>query len=579
MRLMSRPSARLTGLLGIVLAAGAALAGPPALDRVPENAGMVIAVPSLARFHAATKMLSDTLQFPADEEGPLKELTQVLGLDGLNKEGSAAMAVLPGADGKFDFEAEPNAVIIVPVTDYAKFVTGLHGTPTGVTAITPPGEDGAEGGGGFAKDLGGGYAAVSETKEALEGFKGEGGHAGANDRLLGGIGKAVADNADILFIANLQALAPNLREGADEMHQNMEAAAANAPQEMGGAILMMDTITNGLIRDGQAGVIALAAKESGFHVDFAAQFKEGSPAAAYFDAKGSATSLLSKIPNTPYFFAVGLDTTAPGVKQFFKQAAELSLKAQGDKAVPSMMGSMLKTIDTMGGVAFEWGAVDSPMGGLLTNALAYIKTSDPAAYTTSMQETFAEINGKTVQGFQYQTAYKPGAKDVDGTKVDEWSMRMNADPNDPNAQYVQMVTQALFGAQGGPGGYIAPAEGGVAVTYSNNSTAMGQALKAAKGGEGLGADPGVKMVSGMLPADRTVEAYIGIKSILDTVGNMGVMPINVPADLPPIGISGTLNHGGVRFAWFVPTRVVETLRSLGGGGEDMNEGDDMGGGN
>ena len=571
MRLMSRPSARLTGLFGIVLAAGAALAGPPVLDRVPENAGVIIAVPSLTRFQAATKMLSDTLQFNAGEEGPLKDLAQLMTLKGLNAGGSAAVAILPAQDGSFDFEAAPNTVIIVPVTDYSQFITGLGGSAAGVSAFTIPGQ---EDGSGFAKDLGGGYAAMGETKEVLDLFKGDAGHAATNDKLLGGIGRAVADNADIVIIANLPALEPKLREGADQMHAEMENAAMMSGQEMGGAILMMDTITNGLIRDGQSGVIALAAKESGFHVDFAAQFKEGSPTASYFTAKGAANALLSRIPNKPFFLALGIDTTAPGIKQFFKQATELSMKAQGDQAVPSMMASMVKTIDTMEGCAFEWGAVEALMGGLFTNAVAYVKTSDPAGYTGAMRESFAQMDGKTVQGFQYQTAYKAGVKDVGGAKVDEWSMRMNADPNDPNAQYAQMIMMTLFGQQGGPGGYIAPAGGGVVLTYSNNSAIMDEGLKAAKGGDGLGADPGVKMVAGMLPADRTIEAYIGVRSILDTVATMGFIPIEVPADLPPVGISGTLNHGGVRFAWFVPTRVVQTLRALDqgeGGADEMME--------
>lgn len=574
MRLMTRTSARVAGVVGMLLACGAAQAGPPVLDRVPENAGMVFAVQSLGRFQAAKKMLADTLQEPMTE-GPLGVLDNVMAMKGLNAEGSAAVAFLPGPDGKIDFDAaQAPAVFIVPVSDYKAFVAGMGGQPAGVTEFTIDQEGGVK---GFAKDLGGGYAALAETRALVEGFKGDGGHAAANDKMLGATGQAVADSADLMFICNLPVLEPNLRQGLESMQEEMKNVAAASPQEMGSAIAMLDGISTGILRDGQSAVIGMAAKESGFHVDFAAQFKEGSPTAGYFAAKGAATGLLSRLPNKPYLVAMAIDTSAPTIKKFFKAASEFAIAAQGAEANPGMMGSMLKSIDSMDGMSFEWGSVPSLMGsGFFTNTLAYIKTSKAADYTAAMQQAFTDLNGKTVQGFEYQTAYTKEAKDVAGVKVDEWSMRMIGDPNDPNAQQMQMVTMALFGPQGGPGGFIAPAEGGVVATYSKNSAMMEEGLKAAKGGEGLGADPGIKMVGAMLPADRTLEAYVGVKHILDMVSGIGIIQVQVPEDLAPIGISGSLNQGGARFAWFVPRQVVETLRQLGGppGGDDgMDEGE------
>ena len=77
---------------------------------------------------------------------------------------------------------------------------------------------------------------------------------------------------------------------------------------------------------------------------------------------------------------------------------------------------------------------------------------------------------------------------------------------------------------------------------------MGRALEAAKSGSGLTSDAGLKDVQSQLPADRSFEAQIGVKSIMETViGFMGMMGggpanFNVPQDLPPIGLGADGAH-------------------------------------
>jgi hypothetical protein len=167
----------------------------------------------------------------------------------------------------------------------------------------------------------------------------------------------------------------------------------------------------------------------------------------------------------------------------------------------------------------------------------------------------------------YQTNYESGGGKVGEKTVDAWSMKMSAEKDNPQAGNIAQAQMMMFGP-GGLGGYVAPTDGGVVVTYGKNADLMGKAVEAAKSNDGLSSDPGVKAVSAQLPSDRTVEAYIGVKSIMETaigfMGMMGAGPANftVPADLPPIGMGGVAQSGGMRFSTFVPTQVITTIKAL-----------------
>jgi hypothetical protein len=125
----------------------------------------------------------------------------------------------------------------------------------------------------------------------------------------------------------------------------------------------------------------------------------------------------------------------------------------------------------------------------------------------------------------------------------------------------------------------------VVLTYSKNSDLVSKTLASAKSGEGLSTDAGVKSVQANLPAGRTAEAYIGIKDVLKTAQNfMSMMgggggDFNPPEDLPPIGIGGTTDGGGLRASIYVPTKVMTTIKAFGDSmshheGGDMEQGDE-----
>jgi hypothetical protein len=544
---------------GIVMPAWADV--PGVLDRVPEGAWVVATVRNLGQ--AQSKIEGLAKQFGADlsddEEGPGAAL-KFLKLGGLNQSGSAAFVVL----GEDKEGGQPKTVGVLPVSDFKAFLTALGGKEgAGALQVSIDGND------AFVKDVGGGYAVISDKKENVEAFEGKAGHKSAFEKMLGKTGSSLADSDDVLFIANIPALAPKMREGVDKMKQQAAGMAGMAGGQAPNTALV-EAAADAVIRDGQVGLMGLRSGEAGIALDFGAQFKEGSETAALMNAKGKAHDLLKKVPNRAFLAAFAMDTSSPAIKKWFDNIQKLNLQASPDMAKAMGGADMMGMMQKADGMAMLWGTSMGGLmgGGLLLNSVTYMATKDPASVIKTMQTAYgAKDADRKVAGMTITSSYQPAAVQVDGSPVDAWSMKMAMDPGNPAAQQLQMMQMMLFGPTGGMSGYVAPAAGGVVTTFSKNSALMGEALTAAKEGKGLAADPGIDQIASHLPEDRVLEGYIGIKGIMDMVMPMMAMmtgPVNfeVPADLAPVGVGATAQDGGMRGTFFVPQAVLTMAKNL-----------------
>jgi hypothetical protein len=567
----------LAGAAVSVVAPGAWAQVTPALDRVPGDAMVAITIKNVGQLHSNIETLAKTLHLPEDAMMGIGHMGDVLKTPGVNAAGSAAVAIVApaGAGADEDGAGGPPAVVIVPVSDYAGFVSGLGGKPGeggGVAAVQMEGKD------LFVKDLGGGFAAMGEQQTLVSSFAGKTGGGKAFEAMMGAAGRGVAESADVYAVFNMPVLAPMINAGVAAGVKNMQDTMAAFAPDKAPNFEGLQTIVGAWTRDAQGAVVGMGLDGAGLKLDFATQFKEGSPTAAYFSGKANAGKLLAALPNQPYMLAVAVDTASPGLKKAFADFADAAQKMRGDKPNPLAGMNPIENINKADGAAFFWGMSPALMGGLFLNTTAYIKTSDPAAFTGTMKTALNEMNGKTVEGITYQSKYEAGAKAGERT-VDAWSMRMQPDPTNPQAQQIGQAQMMMFGPSG-LGGYIAPAKDGLVMTYSKNSELLGKALDAANSGSGLTSDPLVKDVASHLPQGGSVAAFVGVKSILEMV--MGFAPmmgmdtsaVKLPDQLAPIGAGMVTDSGGMRSTVFVPTQVMETFGSLAkamGGGEEGGE--------
>jgi hypothetical protein len=561
--------AALAGIAASILTAPALWADvTPALDRVPTGLPVMVSVKNLARAHKSIESISKIFNAP-DMVHAVTHGGELLKTAGLNSDGSAAVAVL-----SIDEESEqPPMVLVLPVSDYAAFAKALGGTGDGVESITFEGES------AVLKNLGGGFAAMSPKKELLDKFEGKPGNGKAHEQFMGATGKSISDTCDIVILADMKALEPKINEMSQNVKDQMEMMAA-----MGGGggdpaqAEMVGKMLDGFARDSQCGVIGLNGTDAGVQLDFGSQFKEGSEFAGYFNAKGTASSLIGKLPKLEkvFLFAMSLDMNHPGVRQILTNAAQA---AQKDPEAAKVFAGLnpLESLDKADGVSFLLGQTPAIMGGLFLNTSMFVRSSDPAGYIKVMKESLGKVNGQTLQGTTYQTTFESGGAKVGSTAVDVWGMRMQPDPEDPMAAQTAQMQMMLFGP-GGMGGYVAPAEGGLVMTMSKSSELMGAAVEAAKTGGGLSTDTDVKAVAERLPADRLFELQIGIRNIAETaLGFMSMMgggpqDLEVPQDLPPVGVGAAGQGGGLRTTIFVPTKVLafvsDLQKQMGRSGED-----------
>lgn len=522
---------------------------PPIFDRIPADAAVIVVMPQLGE---VTEAITSIEEFAGEEA--MADLTTMAKMfesfQALNMSGSGAI-FLPTVAGGVDMN-DPALIALIPVTDYDDFVGQFGGDGgAGIAEFEVQGQP------AYARDLGGGYAAMSPMLAALESYEG-GGDRQAHQKRLGALAVDASSDADMFIAADMTAFAEQIEAGMQGFAQNMAMMGALGGQDLGDQVQMVQQVGQRMMRDGQIGFLALDVSEAGLQAGVGMQFKEGSETAGFLTDAGDVDRLTSRLPAKDLLFAFGADMSTPGARAI-------------NSAITNMIFSNMPGMDMMlkdvNGIGFVMG--ESP-GGLIGGTLfaatsAYVESSNPQAHMAGMKAGILGLNGMNVEGTTYKTSYQDDAGDAGGTDLDAWSIQMQLDPN-MGAQSM-MAINMLFGPSGGPGGYIAETEDGMIVTLARSTELAGQAVTAANGGEGLGTNAGVKQVASHLPEGRSAELYIGVGNIVDMVMffmtmQMGPMDVEIPEDLAPFGVGIATSGGGVEIRAFAPTGVITLVEQL-----------------
>ncbi len=622
---------RLRGMLGAVglsmgwLAAGV-MAAPPVLDRVPDNAMVVIAIPNAQEMQKHIQALVTAAELPIPAVPQIQDILAMGGVtQGLDLSKSAAMVVFapdkekaaakkaaaeakakakaekdkadkakpegaddtaaggkegagkPGEEVDIDLDVDDmevdiedqQIVVLVPVTSYAELLANFGAAKPGaagsIDKVTMP-----DGNDGFLKDIGEGYAAISPNKDLLTKFEAKSG-ASALKSKLGKAGDALADASDFAVVVNMDVVRPMWPELKKEMEAKIKEKAEELP--MGGEApdplsnpaiqWLVDTFMN----DSRAIVSGFKTGNTGINLDCAVNFTEGTRMAKVFASGAKAGDLLAKLPASNYLFAGAVDWSSEAAKSFIVEFVGKNAdaaKSMGLQATPEQFQS------TNGGSILVGVPQGGLFGGLLTSTVSYTSSKDPAAYVTLQKGAITTLNGKKQGGFSMESTYKDASAKVGGADVDEYSVQFKVDPNSENAEMAPQALNAIFGPTGGPAGYIAKADSGVYQTFGRNSDLLTAAMKAGKDADGLGKDQLISQVAEGLPGDRLAVGYVGTKGLLDLIVPAAAMftGVQVPADLipaslPPVGVAVSGLDGAAQFSLFLPAPVIKTATKIG----------------
>lgn len=554
-----------------------ALALPPVMERIPDDALVSIVVPSPDNLQKNAAKL--TVAIGADQGMPIPSVQDLLSMGGITGGVDPTKSVAVLFFGPKDWEARTKAgekvgieegdrrfIALVPITNFADLIKNfgpdIKPDPK-MTKLTMP--DGTD---GFAKDIGNGYAAVSGDEPLLTAFEGK---AGTLKARMGKAGESLSDSSDLVTIINMDRLRSaaekGLKEGLDQAKQNMQGVPGGENAEA--SLQLFSWLGEIVVRDTQVLVGGLNMSDAGLSFNMVSSFKEGSYLAKAVSGKGNSAPLLSKLPTGPYLWAGAVDASMPGMKQLWKDVIARSPGTAGpasEKSKASMVEFWDKTEGHSAVIGFPMGGA---FAGILTATVGYSQSKDPAGSTKLFKDVLLSSDGQKVEGVEGVTVkatYTESGAKAGETSVDVWDMKF---AGDQQAQgQLQQGMAFVFGPQGAPGGYIAKTDAGFYTTYSKNSELMSKAVAAGKGGENISADANLKHTQAMLPKDRLAEMYVGSKSILDlalpfaAMAGMAVPQDKLPQAVHPIGASISADNGAARMTIVVPTSVLKTGYTL-----------------
>lgn len=522
---------------------------PGALDKAPTDAVLVIATPSLNQLDKQAGQLLAAMGLP--QISTPSQLLQIANLrNGLNMEGSAAVVVLPGDPNGAQ---EPPIIVLLPVTDYGALLGNFGVKPAGAGALDSLNMAGSD---VFAKDVGGGYAALSPTEAVLAAFAGKGGNLEAYKAALGAAGAAVADKAEILAVANVAAMGPYMDAWSAGVKEGMAAAGGPDPKQMEAASKVMDDLFKTLKRDGRTLALGIDAGATGVAFDMAAMFKEGSETAKTLTGPGAASSLMKRLPDQPYILAAAVDYAHPAARDLISKMTAIGDQMGG----MGMMGGIdvTKMLGVMTGQATAiYPNPAGPMAGVLANTVTFIASKDPKAVLAQTKQMLQGLGGDKAPA-KFTATFTDNEAQVNGVAADGYALALTPGNDPVSMQLMQMMS--IFYGPAGMSGYLAATDGGVYQTMSKNQALLKSALDAGKGGS-LADDAMIKQVSERLPQGRLAEGYVGIRTILEQAMPFMQMflpvQIDLPADLPPVAGGVAVDSGALRATGVVPAQVLK----------------------
>lgn len=566
MRTIARASFT-TGLFALAIhgSAGALASLPSAIDRVPADAIMVGGASDIGGFFDRAKAMMDSIGAGDAADNPLRQVAGFIDAPGMNRNGSAAIAVIPGQDGELNWiDDDASTLLIIPVTDFGAFVGSFGADPVadGPTMVRMMGEI------VYTRDLGGGFIAMAPEAWIVD--RATEGQLRVHRDAMGSNTARLAETSDVFFTVSIEKVGPQIEGGLAEFRAGMDDFAAMFGEEqpaMREMLGVVQTVASSLVRDGRTAAYGMTIGSHGISMDFAADFDEGSPTASYMVGSGGAIDLMGALPDTQIILAMAMDTSSPKIKEIFGKMTELASAMNPGQGLGPSMGDMMEHSD---GFAFAMGNTPSLlMGGMFTNMVQYQRSSNPAKLLEAGKRYTLEMDGMEAEGITYRTQFREGAAEIDGVRLDEWGMQMQFDPAEPGAQQAGMAMMMVFGAAGGPSGYYAATDKGVITTFSRNTSLVRQVLEAERSTDiGLHRNAQIRAAHERLPSNPDFVLHLSLGPVLQQVGGLmamagaGAPQMNVPADLAPISMGARMGDNGMHGRLYVPSDVIKLVGDL-----------------
>lgn len=573
-------AAQVTFALWIAIAAVAARAANPAvtaLDAASADAQVVVVIPQLG--DASRKLAgwfnAAGLAADAQMQDLLGNTKREMGVAGGFNDNGPLVLVLKNLAAAEQEGGAPDVVMLVPVSDYAAFITGFGGNADGVSELKL--KDGST---GFAKSSGG-FAVLGRDRAVVEAYQ-PAGDGGAMAAKLGPAGADALDRADAAIYIDIKSIGPRfaslMQAGLGRARE--QGAAMGAPSLPGASMLsgaggaglpgaaaftgLFSGAADLIAQGADAMVIGFDISDAGLGVTKAVRTHKSGELAAYFPGgKADAAAQLARLPNQPYVAALAVDGAAIDLAKVAQ-----AYKGASDPAAAEMvaLGREARSL------AFVMYAPDqnAMMAGSLTDMTWLITADDGEAYLKLVQGYVNALNGRKKPinpdapdgpAVNYTASYTAGALNLQGVSVDQFLIQQQMPPE----MYAQMGQLAGFAnLMGSFRGYAAAKGTHVVITTSADPQAITRALATVEAGDGLGGDAAIAdLRKSNLPAGSAMEAYLDLGGVNAMVGPLlmliGAPPLEIPPALPPIAVAIRVDGDTLIGRGYLPTADVKLI--------------------
>jgi hypothetical protein len=542
------------------------------LKLVPDSASGLVVINDPAAVDAKLQALAGEMQLPVPS--PLAMLKGVYGItEGVDEKGTIALIVLPPEiEGGL-----PTPILLIPVTDYAKFLAPLKPRKPIDSELTK-----IEVGNFLARARHiGGYAALTDNE---------------NWEILAGTLKLAEKPSPALLswrrwltvndVAGVL-LQPGVKRLADKAQQRMEmmksvlARAGEKAQAAAGVFAVYGGMIEAAKKEVVGFGVGVQLNKQHVHRIFSrtSLAPEGTWAAALAQAGASKENLLAGLPAGPFVVAGGAALSDAAWKAMMKSSTGMmkampevyGLKEEQVNKLSKSAADMMKGVRSMSGV-LELGKDGEP---LFSQAIGMMRVDNAQAFLANYEKQGNLYSGLAkgaksplIQPAQFEKS------EIGGTPALQVSKKTPPPPEGMAASPQARFTDFFFGPGGKVVTWLVPADEHTVVMGYVNKDRLQQTLAAMKEGKpDLAADEDVAKSVALLPASAVARAYLSPRGAISFVQRTGAMltPAAGPAapskfstlpdfpKTPPIAFAVTTAPNEVRTHLAIPAEVLRAL--------------------
>jgi hypothetical protein len=546
-----------------LLAATALSAAEDVLKLVPESAQGLVVVNRLADLDSRLQAAAQELQLPLPSlMGKLKEMNVT---DGLDENGSAAFVFLPSGE----MMGPPAPLMLVPVTDYAKFLAGLkpEDAKAEVAKVMLPSPD-------TCVRKVGNYAAMTDSKHraVIEKLTVASEIPAAFTHWKVFLGKS--DVAVMILPVGIKQLCAMGQMGLQMAKMKMSQLPGEQGKQAVAAMDLYGQLLQKMPKEVTALGIALQLDKQ--HVLRLATrtslAPEGHWAALVDQMPHPENNLLEGLPGQTFFMAGGAAFSEQLCDAMIAMAADM-IKAMPNlyDLSPEQVAKMpqhfaaakyVKSVAMMMGIPKE----NEPLYAAMVGA---VRVDDSAAYMAAYEKDMKNY-GEFLKG-SHSPMLRPIAvtkDDVGGTPGLRLTTEMPQTPAGPAAAATEHAMEAMFGPGGKISVWVAPAgDKHVVFGYVSKEHVAEVAAAIKQGKADLTADEDVAKTTALLQRQAAAVGFISPAGTVKFIARAlpaFVPSMNAPPNLPeltktPIGFSVSTASHEVRTLMVVPGEVLKSI--------------------